>query len=177
MGSLAKNQLATRLVEKTGCTQEQASLALEQGDGSLLDAMLYLESRGQALPCSGLGEYSTQHRSAQRSYDSLSPLVGGDELPPWTWRHFFLCLKKELFENFLKLWYKETGVIELPMAAVVLLVPITYGVVLLILLISLFFGASYQFTCKESVLYPLNRELQELTIKCHGYWQRLNWKG
>lgn len=163
-------QLEERLMEKTNCTQDQAQEALAQG--SLLQATLQLEAQGLVQPPALPGHYSTRYCPESPPSTALPP---GQEDKPWTWELFFLSLKKELWNNYLELWYKEQKRIAVPLIVPLLLLLLSYGALLLLLPLSLFFGLYYQVSLEESLLFPWNPALKQMAQQCHQTAQNL-WK-
>lgn len=156
-----------RLVEKTGCTREQASRALTQGSGSLLDGLLFLENEGLYPPPPNAGFYSTQHRQEPPNYGLLPSPEEVDN--PWTWGRFLKHLFHELVFNRLEVWYQGAELFSLPILVPIALTLLTYVSLLPVMFVSLLFGVGYQFSMKDSFLGQYNLDIQRFGQKCHHY--------
>lgn len=156
-----------RLQEKTGCSREKAKEALSQGDGSLLEGLLYLERRGHAIPVVD-GFYSSERQHLQRDI-SPYPSSSDKEYTPLSTLEVF---KKELLENYLEVRYQHKRLGHIPVICFLFLMPLSYGSVLPVLVLPMFFGVYYRFSSAGSFLAEFNpvagrmaRTLTEITRK------------
>lgn len=145
-----------RLCQKTGCTPSQALEALSQGERSLLSALLRLEAEGQVTAPSQGGFYSTKDHHSPQHLQEIQDFAEDDLLIPWTLHSFLKILREELVENHLEFWKWEEYKQRLPVWAVLLLLPATYGIMLPLLLVAMFFGVSYRFGREGSFLAEFN---------------------
>lgn len=127
-----------KIVQKSGCSYEDAKNALEQTDGNMLEAMILLERQGKAAPQGGA--YSTRYES-QPQYMSLPPVreqkSGGFKEGCRKIWHF-------LSSNYLLICRKGELFAKLPLWAVGLILLSTWYLTLVLVVVSLFFDFSYK---------------------------------
>ncbi|MBO4871996.1 MAG: hypothetical protein J5496_01085 [Lachnospiraceae bacterium] len=143
-----KFEKVEKLVEKAGVSYEDANWALEQANGDLLDAMILLEKIGKAA-APKKSSYSTQYedqvqylpveQAAERGKD------GNRSSEPGKFKEFCRKAWQVLSGNFLVIRHHGDVFAKLPLWAVILLLLAVWHVGLVLILVSLFFGFTYQF--------------------------------
>lgn len=148
--SVAELRLA-RLAEKNNCDPSLLTEALAQG--SLLSAQLYLEEQGVArCPAHpNQGFFSTQD-----SPFATTAKLQDKKQESWTPSAFFRMVKQELFLNYLELWHKKRYLARIPVFFLLLLFPLSFGSLLLPLILPLFLGCAYRFSLEGSFLAEFN---------------------
>ena len=139
-----------KLVDKTGVSYEDAKRALEEADGDILDALIMLEKEGKVQSPKS-STYSTKYEE-QTQYVSVPKQVEKQRMEDE--ERASAKIKRGIHKiwHFLKTNYllisKRNGelVANLPLWAAALIVIIGWSVVLILAVISLFFGFRYSFS-------------------------------
>lgn len=142
-----------RLASKTGCDHSLCQEALVQSKGSLLSALLYLESTGHAQPPPhpNGGSFSTKGIQPE---PVTSPTPPGET--DWESPGFYTSLQHEILQNRFELWRGDHRLCKIPVAVLILLFPLTYGSLVFLLFVPLFFGIYYRFSYEGSFLSEFN---------------------
>ncbi len=141
-----------RLQEKTSCNPQDCARALSQGEGSLLSALLLLEAEGQVeAPAQG-GSFSTKDQDAFAEF----PDFAKPQEDLWTWPSFYQMLRQEVFDNHLCVWAGPRQLFRVPVLLIMILFPISYGTLLPLAVIPMFFGIEYRFSHHGSFLAEFN---------------------
>ena len=138
-----------KLVQKTGCSYEDAKLALELTDGDMLEAVIYLERNGHAAP---QGEaYSTRYES-QPQYVPITTARKNREQRQEGWeagssKFKDFCRKAwhVLSTNYLVIKRKGELMARLPFWVGLLILLGSMSLVMVLVVVSLFFGFTYSF--------------------------------
>lgn len=155
-------ELVERLVEKTGISYTEAKAALEKADWDILDALINLEAEGRV---SGASSYSTRAESAPKAEEERREQKTEYE------KGFYEKGFKEkseraeeykkntvsVFEwlrsvfdkgntNNIELYRNGSRIIGMPITVFVILCLLSFGTVLVVMLVSLFFGIRYRFS-------------------------------
>lgn len=157
-----------RLQLKTGCSLEKVKEAMGQGDGSLLEGLLYLEGQGHVEIPENNGFFSTQHSGEEQSLDFKNSFPEEHKGLRFTLQ----LVKEELLENYVELWYKNTYLGHIPVVCFLLLMPLTYGTLFPMIVLPMFVGVHYRFSNEtsflaefNSVIARLSRNLYEMSSK------------
>lgn len=142
-----------RLVKKTGCDPLLCQEALVHSQGSLFSALLHLEQEGHTSPPKhpNGGCFSTKE-----TWATLHPPPAVEEDVAWSEPSFQSSLKHEILENRFQIWKGRDVVFQMPVVCLVLLFPLTYGSLVLLLFLPLFFGIHYRFSSEGSFLSEFN---------------------
>lgn len=164
-----------RLREKTGCSFEKVKEALsvtEERDGSLLDALLYLENEGHAVIPENDGFYSTQGQEHRMVLSDLQEF-SKEEDTPLKFRDVIHTIKEELFHNQLEVWVQDRCVGHMPVFFLLFLMPVTYGNIFPMICIPMFFGVSYRFSLSGSFLAEFNSIMFRVSKTLYDVGQKL----
>lgn len=142
-----------KLVQKAGVTYEEAKAALEKADGDLLDAMIILEKEGKA-EAPKQSSYSTEYEQ-QTQYVSVEEQVNNDRRNndkneqrrerKEKFRNFVDRAKYFLTTNYLIIKRKGNLVADLPFWAALLILLFVWELAIVVFIVSLFFGVTYNF--------------------------------
>ena len=143
-----------KLVQKSGCSYEDAKNALEQAGGDLLEAMILLERQGKAAPQGG--SYSTRYEN-QPQYVPVVTAAGGQAGSSGSesagqaknfWEKLKSFGKKAwhvLSTNYLIVKRRGELMAKLPFWAALLILFGSWFLVLVLIVVSLFFDFTYSF--------------------------------
>ncbi|MBR4184052.1 MAG: hypothetical protein IKQ56_09570 [Lachnospiraceae bacterium] len=142
-----------RLVAKANVTYEDAKKALEESNGDMLDAMIYLEKQGKVKAPSqssfntgnsGNDQYKdvadAVHRSEGSNIKSVFKSIGetvGRGI-------------KYTLDNYLVITRNGNEIFRLPLCAAIIILLIGWEILLIIMLISLFFDCRYKIVGKNN---------------------------
>ena len=137
-----------KIREKTGVTYEEAKNALDAAGGDILDALVYLESKGKVkgpeIPVfTTKSESSEEFKEASRSYENSTKETFGDQVKKFVkW-----CgnLIKKGCENFFIVSRHGEELITMPVLVLILLMLFAFWVTVPLIVIGLFFGFKYSF--------------------------------
>ena len=141
---------AEKLLEKTGVSYTEAKEALDNSDGSLLDALVYLEKQGKVETPPGGGFYSGADPSDKRKHESDKRKNYAREGEGFSslmkrFGHFCLYVLDKGMKNHLVAKKNEEHLFSVPAIIFVLLLIIFFYITLPALIISLFCGVRYRF--------------------------------
>lgn len=161
-----KERQIKRLCDKTGCSRETSIQALLEHQGSLLSAFLALESQGVVsgpdLPHGGVFSTKDKHFVVE------TPAIPEDEPEhSWSWPLLWGHFKHEIWNNNFELWHHGVMMGKLRVPLLLLLFPLTYGSLLLLLTIPLFFGVYYRFSSQGSFLSEFNPIVKRMSTFFH----------
>ena len=143
-----------KLRQRAEVSYEEAREALRACDGDLLDAMVYLEKLGHAKA----PEQTTFSTNAEEkaNYENVTEKVEqsdrvadpsfGEQLG-----HILKTGFKKSLDNYLVISHKEKEVIRMPLLVVIILLLMTHIGVLILAIISLFFGVRYSIVGKDDL--------------------------
>ena len=148
-------EMVEHLKEKANVSYKQAKQALEYSGGNLLDALIYLEEKGE-IPRSESTYFSTKGETPPPP-PSSSPLpvqLPEKDKPPKTFRkkkrgsfqQFLSTLRRWLVDNELEIWRKDQPITALPVLILVLLLCCAPWITIPVLLGCLFLGFRYRFS-------------------------------
>ncbi len=157
MGENGSRERIQRLCEKTGCSPQEAEFALEQG--SLLDAVAYLEEQGQVSLAVDLGYFSTLDVSVAVE-ETETAVMGTDACTSDTLADW---LKRELLFNQFQLWRGERFLCGMPVLLLLFLFPLTFGSLLPLLTLPVLLGIHYRFSYQGSFLAEFNPIMRRVT--------------
>ncbi|MGX8774086.1 MAG: hypothetical protein ACSW8G_03400 [Bacillota bacterium] len=139
-----------KLVEKTGVSYTDAKRALEEADGDILDALIILEKEGKVQSPKS-STYSTKYEE-QTQYVSVPKQVEKQRMEDEE------RASAKVKRGIHKIWHflkannisvkRRNGdlIADMPLWAAVLLLILGWSVVLVLVVISLFFGVRYTFS-------------------------------
>ena len=152
-----------KLRERANVTYEEARDALVACDWDLLDAMVYLEKLGK-VSGPDQANYTTSYEGSVR-YESVRDKIDeqkgrtqeglGDKL-----RRLFRRLIDMSKDNFFRVVRQEDELIKVPVWTFVLALLICWQAVLIVMVISLFFGCRFSFEGKNN-LEGANRVMEK----------------
>ena len=137
-----------KLVQKTGCSYEDAKLALELTDGDMLEAVIYLERQGQTAPQGGT--YSTRYESQPQYVPIATGRPGSqggqaDSAGGGKFKDFCRKAWHVLSTHYLIIKRKGELRAKLPFWAGLLILFGSMTLALILVVVSLFFGFTYSF--------------------------------
>ncbi len=147
-----KEAQVQRLAQKTGCDPALCREALVESQGSLLSALLLLEEKALVSPPDhpNGGFYSTKSMG-----QATEPAPMSDDLD-WEGQGFWGSLQHEILHNQFEIWRGTQRLWKIPVTLLVLLFPLTYGSLVVLLILPLFFGIHYRFSSEGSFLSEFN---------------------
>ncbi|MBR0145806.1 MAG: hypothetical protein IJM25_03990 [Eubacterium sp.] len=170
-----------KLRQRADVSYEEARDALRACDGDLLDAMVYLERRGQAKApeqptfstnAEEKQSYENVPEAVVRSQDDKSDPSFGEQLI-----HLLKTAFRKSVDNSLVVSHRNEEKFRLPILVVVLLFLVFNFAAVAALVISLFFDVKYQFVGKDD-LSGVNRVINEAGTKAsdwmHDSYRREN---
>lgn len=139
-----------RLREKAGVSYGRAKEALEYSGGNLLDALIYLEERGE-IPRPDGAYYSTRSETPPVVEEEVLVAVAqeSEKGRGESKRHkesIFRRIRYLLLDNELEIWRKEKPITALPVLVLIILLCVAPYVVLPLMVLGLFFGFRYRFS-------------------------------
>ena len=136
-----------RLREKADVSYAKAKEALLYSGGNLLDALIYLEERGD-IPRPEGAYYSTRGQTPPMPEEPEEPEPQpSDGKEKKAGRNSLLQrLRYILLDNELEIWRKERPITALPVLILILLLIVAYYIVIPLLILSLFLGFRYRFS-------------------------------
>ncbi len=131
---------------------EEAKEALEQSNGDLLDAMIYLEKNGK-VENAGMGTHSTENESTPE-YEAIPVMdkkkKDGDSFGKKVADTLKIC--GEYLSNNHLVAVKDGKIkFDIPLWAVVILALLTQCLIFILMIISLFFGWTYKFEGRDNM--------------------------
>ena len=138
-----------KLVEKAGVTYEEAAKALQEAGGDLLDAMILLERAGKAQGPEH-STWSTQYEY-QTGYSSVRDAVieSSPEPKKGAWKEktkdVLTRIWNVLSKNYLLVQRKGEEFVKLPIWLLLILLMASWGLILGLVIVSLFFSFTYRF--------------------------------
>ena len=153
---------AEKLREKTGVSYADAKEALDNSDGSLLDALVYLEKQGKVETPPGGGFFSGADPSEEHQHNSTSEkhhAGGGNSFADLMRRFGVFCLLilDKGMKNHLVAHKNGDHLFSLPSLVFVLLLVLFFYITLPAFIISLFCGIRYRFEGPDLERKSLNK--------------------
>ena len=134
-------ELVEKLRERTNVSYEEAKAALEVNDWDLLDALVYLESRGNAKR-EGDASYTTKQREpVRRKHMSDKEQAKGYIERIWM---FIRSLIDKGNKTMFQLFYGKKKIVEIPVTALVVLLVVFFPISVILLIVAMFFGVRYK---------------------------------
>jgi hypothetical protein len=142
-----------KLREKANVSFAEAKDALENSNGDVLDALIYLEEKGKVATPTGGGFYSGADPSARTDHipqddnSNKNDSGSGEEFADLMRRFGAFCLKmfNKGINNYLEAKKGEEHLFSCPILIVILLVIFFFWVTIPLFVISLFCGFRYRF--------------------------------
>ena len=155
-----------RLREKAGVSYGRAKEALEYSGGNLLDALIYLEERGD-IPRPEGAYYSTRGETPpvveeQMLAAAREPEKGGGEAKGHR-ESIFRRIRYLLLDNELEIWRKEKPVTALPVLILIILICVGFYIVVPLLVLGPFFGFRYRFSGPDLERDSINNVIGSVT--------------
>lgn len=151
-------EMVEKLRIKTQVSYEEAKAALEANDWDLLDALIYLESRGKTHTAEK-AYYTTKQEplhSTEKDYKKdKSSSYGGRVLSSFS--ELIDASNRTMFQFF----YRGKNLFELPITAMVFLVIMTFPTIIFALIIAMFFGIRYKLDSGGGNVEKANRWLDK----------------
>ena len=141
-----KFEKVEKLAVKAGVSYEDARWALDEANGDMLDALILLERIGKTEPPKK-SSYSTQYED-QAEYvpvDTAKAIGDGSGSANGKFKDFCKKVWHELSTSFLIIKHRGELFAKLPIWAMILLILVFWHIGLVLLIVSLFFGFTYQF--------------------------------
>ena len=144
---------AEKLREKADVSFAEAKDALENANGDILDAMIYLEKQGKSTLPSGGGYFSDagasahEYRGAQGNENSGATGNNGESFSDMLKRFGRFCMKMltKGVNNFLDATKEDRLMFSCPVLAVVVLLLFFFWITVPLFILSLFLGFRYKF--------------------------------
>lgn len=137
-----------KIKEKTGVSYEEAKEALEAAGGDILDALVWLESKGkinepEVSVYTTEEEASEEFEEAAKAYDNTDKETAGDVVKKiFNWLGNLI---KKGCENFFIIEKNDKEVLTMPVILLVILLLSAFWVTLPLIIVGLFLGYRYSF--------------------------------
>ncbi len=151
-------EMVEKLRIKTQVSYEEAKAALEANDWDLLDALIYLESRGKTNEAER-ADYTTKQEPVKykkSDYETSKNLSYGARV-----LSFFSELIDASNHTMFQFYYRENRLFELPINTIILLMIMTFPTIFFVLVIAMFFGIRYKIDAGEGKAKNVNRWLNK----------------
>lgn len=158
-------EMAERLVEKTGCTFEDAREALRASDNDLLEAIIWLERNGKSHKAAQMGSYSTaqakeinateEMNRAQREFEKASRRSKISE----GLDRFFKAVGdflRSLIDVQFVVYHSDRRVMSIPLLLLIVLLILLFWIILPLLIIGLFTNFKYRFVGVDTITVDVN---------------------
>lgn len=167
-------ELVEKLVEKTGLSYTEAKIALEKADWDILEAIINLESEGKVK---GASSYSTrsgegpgrekdygEEKKEQKYEKKKNPKAEEYKKTTIGVLEWLRSVFDKGNTNNIELYNKNgVRVIGMPVTVFVILCLISFGTVLFLMLVSLFFGIRYRFSGPDLGKSVINNAMGKAT--------------
>ena len=171
-----------KLREKADVSFADAKEALDNANGDILDALIYLENQGKAIVPAGGGFFSgaTTPEKEQKAtpQEKSNPRQKGESFSESMRRfgRFLLMLLRKGNSNYLDATRDDKELFTVPVTAVVLLLFISFGLAIPLFIISLFCGVRYHFRGEELGRDSVNQVLKDASGVVDGVKHSLKTK-
>ena len=160
---------AERLREKANVSYAKAKEALEYSGGNLLDALIYLEERGD-IPRQEGTCYSTRSAvppvQAESERFADSPEEGEEQSRPRV--GLLRRVRYLLLDNELEIWRREQPITAIPVLVVLLLVFAAYWAVVPLAIFGLFLGFRFRFSGPDLERESINSVMDSVADTAAG---------
>ena len=157
-----------RLREKADIGYAKAKQALEYSEGNLLDALIYLEEKGD-IPRYQSGYYSTRSETPPPQEEPAAQQTQDSEPTKQKERGgFFRRARYWLLENEMEIWRKERPVTALPVLILILLLVAAFYITIPLLVVGLFFGFRYRFSGPDLERDSINNVISDVADTAAG---------
>ncbi len=142
-----------KLVQKANVSFEDAKNALQAADGDMLDAMIALEKAGKVKGPQQT-EYSTSYQQAPQYKDV--PLVvqnSNNTKNKSVFNDIGRAIKNVVrytIDNYIRVEHKKEEIIKVPLWVGIIALMIGWGVIIVLMIVSLFFDCRYSITGKSN---------------------------
>lgn len=148
----------TKLKEYADVSFADAKAALEASNGSLLDALLWLERNGK-IPTAETAAYSTKEEAAEDKAAGSDGQTGeGEETMNWLNR-----AKRFLLDNRLEAYHRQSGRdFQVPIGVCIILLVIAFWMVPAILIVGFFLGWRYRLAGPDLDREEVNKAMEKI---------------
>ncbi len=168
-----KLEQVEKLVEKTGVSYSEAKAALEQANGDMLDALIYLEEQGKIRK-----ETAKNDNAAFNTYTTNRTYTSGEHKESKTAENFKETTKsfgewlKSIFDkgnsNYLEMYRDGERKFSLPVTVFVILLIFGFWIVLPLMIVALFFNCRFRFSGNELGKESVNNAMGKATDIADG---------
>lgn len=151
-----------RLRERADVSYEEAKNALEQCNGDLLDAMVYLEKQGKVKK-PGHTSYSTQYEEPVDFGDLKKENVKSGGVKEGLNRFFSWCGKwiDKGNQTFFKVDRNEKNLIRIPVTVFIILMCLFFWAIVWVMVVGLFLGCRYSFEGISEIQVDVNKAMDK----------------
>lgn len=143
---MTNTEMIDRIVEKSGITKEQAEDALAKNNWDLLDAMIYVErTYSQQSGASSYSTYNGGYNQNPQGFDE-KPKTQSDDFDG---RRMLRKFCHMLTRNDIVISRNGKDIVALPVLVWALLLLSSFSSILLLMIITMFFGVKYYFRGQE----------------------------
>ncbi len=155
-----KLEKVEKIREKTGVSYAEALMALEQNDGDILDAIIYIERNGKGNSSQDTARFSSVGNDDEASerlvnataeYDRSNERDGVDSFFDWVKRVF----RKSVDTKFTVL-KRNDEVLQVPVLVLVIAMIFAFWIIVPLMIIGLFFDCRYHFEGVDKVTVDVN---------------------
>lgn len=158
-----------KLRQRANVSYEEARDALNESNGDLLDAMVYLEKQGKVNPPKS-STYTTDYEQ-QSQYQDVKGTVCEQQRQAnkktfgSKVKHLFQIIWQTLQENTLHVRRKDVEIMNLPLWAVILILLFAWHFVLVVVIISLFLDCRYHLEKRDGTVETANDVINKASEK------------
>lgn len=166
-----------RLREKADVSYEEAKKALEECNGDLLDAMVYLEKEGKVKnPKSG--SYSTQYEEPKDFTDAVKEEKRTGGAGETLNRFFSWCgrIIEKGNETMFRVERNGRNIIRVPVTIFVILLFIFWEIIIPVMIVGLFLSCRYSFEGVSEVHVDINKAMDKAADTADSIKNDLNEK-
>lgn len=151
-----------KLVNQFNISYEEAREALEKTEGNILDAVVYLEDKGTIeKPDEGI-YYTNKYRSSNENNEESLKKEKIKHKPKGLFET--ICEFIDTCNNiFFKINKENRTIMKLPLTVIILLVAFTFGTIVSLIIIGLFFDIEFEVEGKNIELDKINSFLKKLS--------------
>lgn len=151
-----------RLREKADVSYEEAKKALEECDGDLLDAMVFLEKQGKVKKPNA-SSYTTRYEESQDFTEAVKEEkeMGGAGK---TFNRFFAWCGRVIEkgnQTMFRVEREEKNIIRVPVTIFVILLLLFWEIIIPVMIVGLFLSCRYSFEGAHEVRVDINKAMDK----------------
>ncbi|MBQ6231133.1 MAG: DUF4342 domain-containing protein [Eubacterium sp.] len=155
-----KLEKVEKIREKTGVSYAEALMALEQNDGDILDAIIYIERNGKGNRSQDTARFSSTGNDDEASerlvnataeYDRSNERDGVDSFFEWVKNVF-----RKSIETKFKVLKRNEEILQVPVLVLVIAMIFAFWIIVPLMIVGLFFDCRYHFEGVDKLTVDVN---------------------